>query len=137
MAKTDVAEQVLDALGGKDNVKANDICMTRLRILTEEPDLIDLNRLRSIKGVLGTVRRGSNGVEIVFGPGSINEVSNDIVRLTGIEPSYSAFRGSSSPQRTPSAMQINGHAPIQGGARGCCRKENAGLSTRRYPRKRR
>ena len=56
MAKTDVAEQVLDALGGKDNVKANDICMTRLRILTEEPDLIDLNRLRSIKGVLGTVR---------------------------------------------------------------------------------
>lgn len=112
MAKTDVAEQVLDALGGKDNVKANDICMTRLRILTEEPDLIDLNRLRSIKGVLGTVRRGSNGVEIVFGPGSINEVSNDIVRLTGIEPSYSAFRGSSSAPEDSISVQINGHAPI-------------------------
>lgn len=112
MAKTDVAEQVLDALGGKDNVKANDICMTRLRILTEEPDLIDLNRLRSIRGVLGTVRRGSNGVEIVFGPGSINEVSNDIVRLTGIEPSYSAFRGSSSAPEDSISVQINGHAPI-------------------------
>lgn len=112
MANTDVAEQVLDALGGKDNVKANDICMTRLRILTEKPGLIDLNKLRSIRGVLGTVRRGSNGVEIVFGPGSINEVSDDIVRLTGIEPSYSAFRDSSSAPEDSISVQINGHAPI-------------------------
>lgn len=112
MANTDVAERVLDALGGKANVKANDICMTRLRILTEKPDLIDLNKLRSIKGVLGTVRRGPNGVEIVFGPGSINEVSDDIVRLTGIEPSYSAFRDSSSAPEDSISVQINGHAPI-------------------------
>ena len=112
MAKTDVAEQVLEALGGKRNVKANDICMTRLRILTEKPDLIDMSSLRSIKGVLGTVRRGTNGVEIVFGPGSINEVSNEIVELTGIQPSYSAFRDSSSAPENSISVQINDHAPI-------------------------
>ena len=112
MAKTDVAEQVLEALGGKRNVKANDICMTRLRILTEKPDLIDMSSLRSIKGVLGTVRRGTNGVEIVFGPGSINEVSNELVELTGIQPSYSAFRDSSSAPEDSISVQINDHAPI-------------------------
>ncbi len=112
MAKTGVAEQVLDALGGKGNVTANDICMTRLRILTDRPDLVDMNKLRSIRGVLGTVRRGPNGVEIVFGPGSITEVSDDIIQLTGIKPSYSAFREFSSAPEDSISVQINGHAPI-------------------------
>ncbi|MCI6547280.1 MAG: type II 3-dehydroquinate dehydratase [Coriobacteriaceae bacterium] len=130
MAKTDVAEEVLDALGGKDNVKANDICMTRLRILTVESDLIDMNKLRSIKGVLGTVRRGPNGVEIVFGPGSVNEVQEDIVQLTGIQPSYSAFRDSSSAPEDSISVQINGHAPIPRVARAAVAAKRPLASTR-------
>ena len=35
-----IAEEVLAAVGGKDNVAANDICMTRLRILTQDPTLV-------------------------------------------------------------------------------------------------
>ena len=130
MTKRDVAEQVLDALGGKQNVKANDICMTRLRILTEQPDLVDMKKLRSIRGVLGTVRRGPNGVEIVFGPGSINEVSNDIVQLTGIQPSYSAFRGSSSAPEDSISVQINGHAPIPKAVRAAVAAKKPLASTR-------
>jgi 3-dehydroquinate dehydratase-2 len=91
-----IAEEVLAAVGGKDNVRANDICMTRLRILTEDPSLVDTDMLSSARGVLGFVRRGTNGLEVVFGPGKAEAVQEALVGLTGIEPSdevFDALRG--------------------------------------------
>ncbi len=86
-----IAEEVLAAVGGKGNVTANDICMTRLRILTEDPSLVDTNMLASAQGVLGFVRRGTNGLEVVFGPGKAEAVQEELVSLTGIEPSDEVF----------------------------------------------
>ena len=78
-------------MGGRDNVTANDICMTRLRILTEDPALVDTEQLSAARGVLGYVRRGSNGIEVVFGPGKVEAVHEALVRLTGIEGDEEAF----------------------------------------------
>ena len=86
-----IAEEVLAAVGGKENVAANDICMTRLRILTENPSLVDTEQLSSARGVLGFVRRGSNGFEVVFGPGKVEAVHEALVDLTGVQPSEDAF----------------------------------------------
>lgn len=112
MSNTDIAQQVLDAVGGKDNVKANDLCMTRIRILTAHPDLIDTERLGCIKGVLGYARRGTNGIEVVFGPGAVSDVHKAIVDITGIQPSFSPFMDSAYENMNPIRVQINGHAPM-------------------------
>ena len=93
MDKTGIALEVLDAVGGKDNVTASDICMTRLRILTEHPSLVDTEKLSSTRGVLGIVRRGKRGIEVVFSPGKAEDVYGEIVRLTGIEPDEGVFDG--------------------------------------------
>ncbi|HIZ18931.1 MAG TPA: PTS transporter subunit EIIB, partial [Candidatus Olsenella stercoravium] len=45
MDRQQIAEEVLAAVGGKENVTANDICMTRLRILTQDPSLVDTDQL--------------------------------------------------------------------------------------------
>ena len=63
MDRDQIAQEVLAAVGGKGNVTANDICMTRLRILTEDPSLVDTDQLSAARGVLGFVKRGANGIE--------------------------------------------------------------------------
>ena len=80
-----IAREVLAAVGGKENVTANDICMTRLRILTEDPSLVDTKQLSSTAGVLGIVRRGDNGIEVVFGPGKVDDVHEALADLTGLD----------------------------------------------------
>ena len=91
MDRDQIAQEVLAAVGGKANVTANYICMTRLRILTEDPSLVDTDQLSSARGVLGFVKRGANGIEVVFGPGKVEAVHEALVRLTGIEGNDEAF----------------------------------------------
>ena len=79
-----IARDVLAAVGGAKNVTANDICMTRLRLLTEDPSLVDTEQLSGTSGVLGIVKRGTNGVEVVFGPGTVDGVHDAIAGLTGL-----------------------------------------------------
>lgn len=91
MDRRQIAEEVLAAVGGRANVTANDICMTRLRILTEDPNLVDTEQLSAARGVLGYVKRGSNGIEVVFGPGKVEAVHEALVELTGIEADEEVF----------------------------------------------
>ncbi len=80
-----IANDLLAAVGGKANVTANDLCMTRLRILTDNPSLVDAEQLSATSGVLGIVKRGANGFEVVFGPGRAESVHDALVDLTGID----------------------------------------------------
>ena len=97
MDRQQIAEEVLAAVGGRDNVTANDICMTRLRIKTETPSLVDTDQLSAARGVLGFVKRGENGIEVVFGPGKVEAVHEALVKLTGIEGVDDDFAGSGAP----------------------------------------
>ena len=80
------ARAVLKNIGGKGNVVQNDLCMTRLRLRVANPTLIDRDALINTTGVLGVVTFGSNGLEVVFGPRSVQEVFNAFQAITGLEP---------------------------------------------------
>lgn len=88
-----IANDLLAAVGGKANVTANDLCMTRLRILTDNPSLVDAEQLSATSGVLGIVKRGSNGFEVVFGPGRAESVHDALVNLTGIDSESDSIEG--------------------------------------------
>ena len=100
-----IAEEVLAAVGGKDNVTANDICMTRLRILTQDPSRVNTDQLSAARGVLGFVQRGQNGIEVVFGPGKVEAVHEAIVKLTGIEGDNEPFAGGA--DASPAALHVH------------------------------
>lgn len=106
MDKRQIAEEVLAAVGGKANVTANDICMTRLRILTEDPALVDTRQLSAARGVLGFVKRGNNGIEIVFGPGKVEGVHEALMDLTGIDADEEVFEELESGQQSPIHVHI-------------------------------
>ena len=119
-----IAEEVLAAVGGKANVTANDICMTRLRILTEDPSLVDTEQLSSARGVLGYVKRGENGIEVVFGPGKVEAVHEALVQLTGIEADEEIFDGVDGSGPSPLHVHITAN-PLRDAARAQSEAEDA------------
>lgn len=78
MVGKDVAPRVLDAIGGRDNVTACNVCMTRLRLTLVDAEGIDTETLGDIEGVLGVIRRGEQGLEVVFGPAVVEEVYDSL-----------------------------------------------------------
>ena len=84
MTDREIASAVLGCVGGAANVVANSICMTRLRITVANPLAVNRSSLDLIEGVLGTATRGSNGIEVVFGPKAVRGVFAEFSRLTGV-----------------------------------------------------
>lgn len=59
------ADELLFALGGKDNIEKMDACITRLRLELKDPSRVDDKKLRQL-GALGIVKMGK-AVQVVFG----------------------------------------------------------------------
>ncbi|HDX9577351.1 TPA: PTS transporter subunit EIIC [Bacillus pseudomycoides] len=68
-----MASQILDAVGGRDNVSAYTNCMTRLRVTPIDRNLIHEEVLKKIDGVLGTV--DDETYQIILGPGVVTKVA--------------------------------------------------------------
>ena len=79
-----IAQAVLTALGNRQNVLTNTVCMTRLRVTLKDPHMVDFEALNAVPNVLGTAVRGYNGLEVVFGPRTIDGVYHAFLRLTGL-----------------------------------------------------
>lgn len=60
------AYEVLQALGGKANIRAMDACITRIRITVNDSEKVDEDRLKDI-GVTGVLRLAGNNYQIVVG----------------------------------------------------------------------
>lgn len=64
----DLAEEILDALGGAGNITALDACITRLRVSVSRIEAVNQSRLKSL-GASGVMVVGNN-LQAVFGPKS-------------------------------------------------------------------
>lgn len=81
MGKKSIAQAVLSAVGGRDNVRASEVCMTRLRLTLADRSEASRDELDQIPEVLGTVARGADGIEVVFGPRTIEGVHQALDEL--------------------------------------------------------
>ncbi|QXE00983.1 PTS transporter subunit EIIC [Terribacillus sp. DMT04] len=83
MAKMNqLAEQILREVGGSDNVVALTHCMTRVRMRVKDDALVNFDALKQIDGVMGVVV--DDTLQIVVGPGTVNKVTDEISRMTGL-----------------------------------------------------
>lgn len=60
------APLILQALGGKENIKQLEACITRLRLTLKNDRLMDIAALRHL-GAAGVIRLGGGNVQVVFG----------------------------------------------------------------------
>lgn len=78
-----IAEEILDAIGGKENVSAAAHCATRLRMVLNEDENIDKAKLEGMDVVKGTFSTGGQ-FQIILGSGTVNEVYKELAKLTGL-----------------------------------------------------
>ena len=77
------AKQILDALGGKDNLISAAHCATRLRLVIADNKKAKKNVIENIDGVKG-VFEASGQLQIIIGTGTVNKVYDEFIKLAGI-----------------------------------------------------
>ncbi|WP_079528665.1 PTS system trehalose-specific EIIBC component [Halobacillus hunanensis] len=77
------AEQILEAIGGKENLSAGTHCVTRLRLALHDEDIVDKERLNQLDAVKGSF--STNGqFQIVVGQGTVDKVYKELIQLADI-----------------------------------------------------
>lgn len=78
--------QIIDSIGGTDNVQTATHCVTRLRLILKDQDLVDVKKLEDIDIVKGSFL-ASGQFQVVIGPGLVEKVHSEFVSQTGISES--------------------------------------------------
>lgn len=76
------AEQVIAAVGGKDNIVSAAHCATRLRLVIADDSKVDKAAVEDAEGVKGAFQAAGQ-LQIIFGTGTVNKVYDEFVRLSG------------------------------------------------------
>ena len=80
MNNTEIAKKVIDALGGRENVRSVAHCATRLRVMVVDENKIDKDTVEDIEKVQGAFFN-SGQYQIIFGTGTVNKIYDEVVAL--------------------------------------------------------
>ena len=78
-----IAENVLVAVGGKDNITSALHCMTRLRLVLKDFNIPNLEEIKNIPGVLGAQVSGGQ-LQVIIGQ-NVPHVYKAVCEMTGLE----------------------------------------------------
>lgn len=98
MTNTEIAKQVIEALGGRENVRSVAHCATRLRVMVVDEAKIDKDRAENIEKVQGAFFN-SGQYQMIFGTGTVNKIYDEVVALglptatTGEQKAAAAAQG--------------------------------------------
>ncbi|RWZ58818.1 PTS trehalose transporter subunit IIBC [Halobacillus fulvus] len=106
------AEQILEAIGGKENLSAATHCVTRLRLALNDEGIVDEKKLNEIDAVKGSF--STNGqFQIVIGQGTVDKVYKEFIALAGVgEQSKEEVKAASAQKMNPLQRAIKTLADI-------------------------
>ncbi|MGN2341304.1 sucrose-specific PTS transporter subunit IIBC [Streptococcus dysgalactiae] len=99
MDNRQIAAEVIEALGGRENVRSVAHCATRLRVMVHDEGKIDKEKAEAIDKVKGAFFN-SGQYQMIFGTGTVNKIYDEVVAF-GLPTS------STSEQKAEAAKQGN------------------------------
>ncbi|AXT73543.1 sucrose-specific PTS transporter subunit IIBC [Vibrio sp. dhg] len=78
-----IAKQLLEHLGGKDNLQALAHCATRLRLALKDEEKVNEKAIGELDGVKGQFKVAGQ-YQIIFGSGIVNQVYAEMAKQTGL-----------------------------------------------------
>ncbi|GGK32685.1 hypothetical protein GCM10010965_26970 [Caldalkalibacillus thermarum] len=75
-----IAQEIIEAVGGNDNIVSAAHCATRLRIMVKDKEKIDLQRVENIEKVKGAFFN-SGQFQIILGTGTVNRIYDEVRKL--------------------------------------------------------
>lgn len=77
-----IAADVLEAIGGRENVRSVQHCMTRLRFNLVDASVVDDEAVKAVRGAMGVAKQGGQ-YQVVIGT-NVPEVYGEIISLAGL-----------------------------------------------------
>lgn len=82
MTNQEIAKKLIELVGGKENIKSVENCMTRCRLELKDNSKVNIAEIKKSEGALGVVE--ANGqLQVVYGPGKVNKVTNEVKKIVG------------------------------------------------------
>ena len=76
----EAAQEILDAIGGPDNVVSAAHCATRLRLVLADDSKVDQARVDNAPGAKGNFK-ASGQLQVIYGTGTVNKVYDEFIDL--------------------------------------------------------
>ena len=77
------SKEILQYVGGKDNISAVTHCVTRMRFVLKNTALADKEKIESLKSVKGTFNQAGQ-FQVIIG-NTVTDFYNDFVKVSGVE----------------------------------------------------
>ncbi|MBP2028967.1 PTS system sucrose-specific IIC component [Acetoanaerobium pronyense] len=77
MKHSQTIKELLEVVGGKENIKNFENCATRLRVILKDDSLVDKEKAESIHGAKGYFFNTGQH-QFIFGTGKVNEINNEL-----------------------------------------------------------
>ena len=78
-----IATDVLELVGGAENVSVATNCMTRLRLTLKDNNKVDVEKIKKVKGVLGCQFAGAQ-LQVIIGQ-NVPKVLAEFVAISGVK----------------------------------------------------
>lgn len=81
MSNAQLAKDIIDLVGGTDNISSVTHCVTRLRLVLKDESKADKAAVKNLDGVISTVESGGQ-FQVVLGP-TVGDVYKEAIKITG------------------------------------------------------
>lgn len=91
-----IAQQLVERLGGRENIAAMECCMTRLRVDPRDLSKADQAAIKKVSGVKGVVQTGGQ-IQVILGPGLAQKVADAASSLMAAQPGDAVATSTAAP----------------------------------------
>ena len=102
-----IAQEVLAAVGGKDNVTSATHCMTRLRLTLKDAGIPKEEEIKKINGIVGVVQAGGQ-YQIIVGQ-NVPKVYAEFCAMTGLETQEAINENLDGPKEKLTLKKLGGN----------------------------
>jgi PTS system sucrose-specific IIC component len=82
MLNKEIAENLVELVGGKSNIKSAVNCMTRCRLELKDFSKARIAEIKKSEGALGVVEADGQ-LQVIYGPGKVNKVTEEVNKILG------------------------------------------------------
>lgn len=105
------AQQLLELVGGKENIAAVTHCITRMRFVLNDPSIADVKKIEAMKVVKGSFTQAGQ-FQVIIG-NTVADFYNDFIAVSGIEGvSKDAAKSAAKKNQNPAQRAVAAIAEI-------------------------
>ena len=80
MVNKEIAENLIELVGGKSNIKSVVNCMTRCRLELKDFSKARIQEIKKSEGALGVVEADGQ-LQVIYGPGKVNKITQEVNKI--------------------------------------------------------